>query len=350
MLYGIVEQYRAEYFEAVESKTGRSPRKFIKREFDSYLKCGIYEHGMMRTKCSDNACGHENVVALSCKGRGFCPSCGGRRMVETATNLTNDVLPDVRYRQFVLTLPISLRFMCALNRKLLQKIHSIVADEYKNFYRDGRLPEDGSVGGVTFIQRFNSGCDFNLHFHTIMADGVWLENAAGELKFFKKSLSERELGEILVKISTRTIRHLRRQGLLDENGEAVKAPVLDDDLDHLEVLTKSLYGKKLFSDGIQSLTKIGKGFGYSEELPERQKRMTVTLNGFSLHGGTVVNANSRDKLFKLLEYQCRPPISDSRLEVMDDDSIRLKLKRVYSDGTVQAVCTNLLGSLLQIYN
>jgi hypothetical protein len=107
------------------------------------------------------------------------------------------------------------------------------------------------------------------------------------------------------------------------------------------VLTKSLYGKKLFSDGIQSLTKIGKGFGYSEELPERQKRMTVTLNGFSLHAGTVVNANSRDKLFKLLEYQCRPHIIDSRLEVMDDDSIRLKLKRVYSDGTTHVQMTGL---------
>jgi hypothetical protein len=89
------------------------------------------------------------------------------------------------------------------------------------------------------------------------------------------------------------------------------------------------------------LTKIGKGFGYSEELPERQKRMTVTLNGFSLHGGSVVNAKSRDQLFKLLEYQCRPPISDSRLEVIDDGSIRLKLKRVYSDGTTHVQMTGL---------
>lgn len=69
--------------------------------------------------------------------------------------------------------------------------------------------------------------------------------------------------------------------------------------------------------------------------------MTVTLNGFSLHAGTVVNANSRDKLFKLLEYQCRPPISDSRLEVMDDDSVRIKLKRRYSDGTTHVQMTGL---------
>ena len=332
-LYGIVAEHRAGYFEAVESKTGKSPRGFVKREFDNYLECGIYEHGMMRTQCSDSSCGHEHVVAMSCKGRGFCPSCGGRRMVETATNLTSGVLPHVRYRQFVLTLPIALRFMCGVSRKLLQKVHGIAAEEYKNFYRDGRSSEDGIVGGISFIQRFNSGCDFNLHFHTMMADGVWLENEAGEIKFFQKSLSEIELGEILDDISTRIVRTLRRQGLLNAQGEVLETPVLDDDLGHLEVLAKSMSAKKLFSEGLESLTKIGKGFGFAEEKPLSLKKMTVTKNGFSLHAGTVVNANSRDKLFKLLEYQCRPPISDSRLEVMDSGSVRLKLKRTYSDGT-----------------
>ncbi len=116
---------------------------------------------------------------------------------------------------------------------------------------------------------------------------------------------------------------------------------MDDDLDHLEVLTKSMQGKKLFSASVQSLTKIGRGFGYIEERPQPQKRMTVTLNGFSLHAGTVVNSNSREELFKLLEYQCRPPISDSRLEVLDNDLVRIKLKRVYSDGTTHVEMTGL---------
>lgn len=254
-------------------------------------------------------------------------------MVETATTLTSEVLPHVAYRQFVLTLPFFLRYKCAFNRELLQKVHRIVSEEYKNFYRDGKSCEDGESGGITFIQRFNSGCDFNLHFHTIMADGVWLENLEGEIKFFRRSPTERDLSEIVSKISTRIIKHLRRIGILDRDGSLIESGVLDEDSDHVAVLIKSMLGKKVFSSNLESLTKIGKGFGYQEEKPLITKKMTVTLNGFSLHAGTEVGANSRDRLYNLLEYQLRPPISDSRLEVLDNELIRLKLKRAYSDGT-----------------
>ena len=35
----------------------------------------------------------ERLVAFSCKGRGFCPSCGARRMAQTAAWLVDDILP-----------------------------------------------------------------------------------------------------------------------------------------------------------------------------------------------------------------------------------------------------------------
>ena len=43
------------------------------REFDEYLKCGRLQHGFLRVRCE--ACHYENLVAFSCKRRGFCPSC-----------------------------------------------------------------------------------------------------------------------------------------------------------------------------------------------------------------------------------------------------------------------------------
>jgi hypothetical protein len=49
-----------------------------------YLECGIFAHGFARAWCHD--CGHDYFVAYSCKGRGVCPSCNTRRMVETAEN------------------------------------------------------------------------------------------------------------------------------------------------------------------------------------------------------------------------------------------------------------------------
>ena len=49
------------------------------------------EHRFLRVKC--DACQAEKLVAFSCKRRGFCPSCGARRMVETAALLVDNILP-----------------------------------------------------------------------------------------------------------------------------------------------------------------------------------------------------------------------------------------------------------------
>jgi len=51
--------------------------RFVKDEFDAFLEYGILAHGFLRLHCGD--CGHDKMVAVSCKRRGFCPSCGARR-------------------------------------------------------------------------------------------------------------------------------------------------------------------------------------------------------------------------------------------------------------------------------
>jgi transposase-like zinc-binding protein len=51
---------------------------FVAQEFRDFLTCGILAHGFARLRCTD--CALEQLVPFSCKGRGFCPSCGGRRM------------------------------------------------------------------------------------------------------------------------------------------------------------------------------------------------------------------------------------------------------------------------------
>jgi Transposase zinc-binding domain len=55
---------------------------FVRREFEAYLRCGILDHGFLRVR--RERCGETTVVGFSCNGRGFCPSCGGRRMSELA--------------------------------------------------------------------------------------------------------------------------------------------------------------------------------------------------------------------------------------------------------------------------
>jgi hypothetical protein len=51
-----------------------------------------------------NVVPREDLVPFSCKGQGFCPSCGGRRMTGRAAHLWWDqVLPPVPGRQWMLT-------------------------------------------------------------------------------------------------------------------------------------------------------------------------------------------------------------------------------------------------------
>jgi hypothetical protein len=65
------------------------------------------------------------AVAFSCKGRGFCPSCGGRRMSELAAHLVDRVMPDVPVRQWVLSLPWSLRYQLAFDAALCRDVLAV---------------------------------------------------------------------------------------------------------------------------------------------------------------------------------------------------------------------------------
>ena len=71
--------------------------KYVRSEFEAYLKCGRLEYGFLRVRCED--CHYEHLVAFSFKRRGFCPSGSARRMTKTrrmaesAALLVDDVCP-----------------------------------------------------------------------------------------------------------------------------------------------------------------------------------------------------------------------------------------------------------------
>ena len=102
VLYQTIEQHVEPFSDAVAEQGARLPR-FVREAFDAYLRCGRLEHGFIRAKCE--GCRHEHLVAFSCKRRGFCPSCGVRRMAESAAHLLDHVLPRVPLRQWVLSFP-----------------------------------------------------------------------------------------------------------------------------------------------------------------------------------------------------------------------------------------------------
>jgi hypothetical protein len=154
-LYEVVQQ-ELETFLARSSERGQPAPRFIEQELRTFLRCGILAHGFLRLHC--DACGRDRLVAFSCKRRGFCPSCGGRRMADTAAHLVDRVLPEVPIRQWVLTLPYPLRYRCAYDTRLASEVlrafnRSLFAELRRRARRQWgiRTPQCGSV---TFIQRF----------------------------------------------------------------------------------------------------------------------------------------------------------------------------------------------------
>ncbi len=91
---------------------------YVEQEFEDYLKCGRLEHGFLRVRC--DACHAEHLVAFNCKRRSFCPSCGTRRMAESAALLVDEVLPHEPMRQWILSVPFPLRFLFASQAKVME--------------------------------------------------------------------------------------------------------------------------------------------------------------------------------------------------------------------------------------
>ena len=123
------------------------------------------------------AFGAERGLSPSCKGRGFCPSCLGRRMADTAAHLVDRVLPQAPVRQRVLTLPFALRYRLAYDAALTSVVlREFVRGAFASYRRRAR--QHGPIrrargGAVTFIQRFGDALNLNVHFHTLMLDGVY---------------------------------------------------------------------------------------------------------------------------------------------------------------------------------
>ena len=92
-LQRLVQQHAQSFFAQTEETLGAGLPQFVKDEFDAFLECGILAHGFLRLRCAD--CGHDKLLAFSCKRRGFCPSCGARRMSQSAAHLVEHVIPRV---------------------------------------------------------------------------------------------------------------------------------------------------------------------------------------------------------------------------------------------------------------
>lgn len=294
VLYRTVQSHLATWLELAQDESGRSTPAHVEREFRRYLECGILAHGFARARCDD--CGHDFLVAYSCKGRGVCPSCNTRRMVETAAHLAEHVLPRLPVRQWVLSVPKRLRHFLqtdpAVQNLALHIFLSAVEQGLRAACPVGS--PTARIGAVVFIHRFGALLNPHVHFHCVVVDGVFEAATDAEAVRFHETptLTSAQLADIQCNIRRRLLRALTRRGLLEPDAAAEMAS-----WDH--------------------------------------------GGGFSLDAGVRIEADDRSGLERLLRYCARPVFALERLRQIDSEHLVYESLKPGPGGSVSLLLTPL---------
>ena len=172
--YQCIEDYYEEFKRTYEKNFSQKYgylRSHIEKVIYQYLDCGILHNGFARIRC--HSCGHENILAFSCKRRHFCPSCHAKRCVEFGEFLCKSILKKVPHRHFVFSIPKILRKYFLFNRNLLKDLSRISWETVRDYYRGTCIKEGGNPAAVAVIQTFGDFLSFNPHIHILAADGCF---------------------------------------------------------------------------------------------------------------------------------------------------------------------------------
>ena len=91
------------------------------------------------------------------------------------------MLPRAQYRQWTLSLPIRLRWALARNGALCSDVLSLFVRTLFNALRARARSlalAARECGAVSFIQRFGSALQLNVHFHVLVPEGVFADDGA----------------------------------------------------------------------------------------------------------------------------------------------------------------------------
>ena len=256
----------------------QTPKPYVRQAFRKYLECGIFAHGFARAWCDD--CGHDYFVAYSCKGRGVCPSCNTRRMVETAAHLTDHVFPRLPVRQWVLSVPTRLRYFMQRDGAVLHMVLRIflrVIAQSLSANCPGAADVNKAaqhIGAVAFIHRFGSSLNGHVHFHVCVVDGVF-EEMPGEGDTDAQSLPP---------------------GIVFHPASGIdETAVAQVQADLRRRILRAFVGRGLLESG------------------DAKEMLAYQHSGFSVDAGVCIEADDRAALERLLRYCARPPFAMDRL-------------------------------------
>jgi hypothetical protein len=267
-------------------------------------------------------------------------------MAQLAAHLVEQVIPWVPTRQWVVSVPIPLRYWMASSKDLTATVHTIIRRAIAQYYVNeavklGMDRKNIQAGSLTFVQRFGGSINLNLHDHVLFLEGVYVDRTDQGLKPRFVTVAppgDAAIAAVVATISRRIIRKLRQLGYLEAGIDTTVAtgydPLRDDEPELARTMAASVQQRIAFGERAgQTVRRIGAGFGYEGERPALTGTRCASVHGFSLHANVAVPAHRRDQLERLIRYTARGAVSLERLEADATGDLLYTFSRPWSDGT-----------------
>lgn len=207
LLHEHFDDFQMQYGERFNKDYG-FPRPVVPEVVRGFLKCGDLQEGFARVRCPD--CRHEYLLAFSCRGRWFCPSCHAKKVVQFGMHLRTNLLHPVPHRQYVFSLPIILRTFFKYDRKLLGKLCQCINKSLLRFFRTATGLKEGSLGAVMAIQTFGDYARWHPHVHVLLADGLFRDNGVFWV------MPEIDIKPLAEMYRASVLKMLRKEGKIDD--------------------------------------------------------------------------------------------------------------------------------------
>lgn len=238
-------------------------------------------------------------------------------MNDEADHIIRNVIPEITTRQWVMSFPYKIRYLLAHNQKLTNEFLKIFITTIQSYQKKRIKNKNAKIGAITFIQRFGSALNLNVHFHSLITDGVYIANKDNTYYFVRlPHPSHEELQKLVNKIKNKIERKIQKlpTDQLPFDEESL------EDISQLSITHQAAFGerkgKNLRQYGIKSI----------EVEPEDQDPTTANNSGYSLNARVWIAHNKRKKLEQLIRYMARGPIAQERLSETYTGQLLYKLK------------------------
>ena len=183
--------------------------------------------------------------------------------------------------------------------------------------------------------------ELNPHVHAILLDGVYSADRDGKGLMFHPAPapSQEEIESLVGKASKRILRFLQRRKVITlatAPGDGEVTVVSDETMGEKDPLLARLLAAAAAGAAPAGPANQRKPLRIvldPDERPVGKGTLCAQTQGFNLHAATKVASNDTQGRLALCKYVLRPPLANDRLKILDNDNVRIQLKKPWSDGT-----------------